>query len=217
MAKHSFESALNEARGYCKAGQEQEAALLFLLKELEPQSAVWGEYYDSFDLFYSEEALCAKTRYRKFKAATKVFPRAAFEKFGVSACILIAALPAKIRSKVHQEAIEFEKEYKIPLTPQRVTALINKVVPDRVKKKPGVRQLKGHIKKLEAMLLSYGVQPPDMVSTDVAIASAAFLRAKHDLQKHFGAKTSDTDLTKQAMKAAGVDNVRPLKKKKKAA
>lgn len=214
MAKKTFSSALEEARKYCRGGQAQECALLFLLRELEPQEAVWGEEYDSFVDFYTSEALTTRSRYAKFKKATQVFNRNGFERFGMSACILIADVPKSIRAKVLKDATAWHKEYQIPLSQARAISIISVHAPERAKRKTGVRQLRAHIAKLEATLASMGVKPPAMDHTNKARASAEFLRAKFVLQQYIGAKATDAELTKAAMKAAGVDNV---KKKGKAA
>jgi len=206
MASKNLSSFLSQARAYSRQGTAQETSLLYLLKELEPLEKVWSSQYVSWPDFLTTEQLVSRHRYKGFKAATSVFSKSGMDKFGVSACILMAAQPKAIRTKVIREATAWQKEYMIPLTGQRVTSIINQVAPERaVKKKPSTRSLRAHIKRLEAMLVAKGVKdvPTIQKTTDVTAAAAEFMRARQVFQGLVPAQT-DSALVKTAMTKASI-------------
>lgn len=210
----SLSQFLTQARLFARNVTTQEISLLFLLKELESQRSVWSDDYSSWMAFLETEQLTTKGRYRGFTVATSVFTRRAMEQYGVSACILMAAEPKRIRTRVLVEAKEWYDEYQIPLKGERIVAIIQRVDPGRkTEVKAGARHLRAHIKRLEATLVNLGVKPPGVSKVDAVSAASEFIRARQVFQGLVGGSKSDAALVATAMKKASITGGAAKKKK----
>ena len=221
MTAKNLSAFLKTAKQYARQGTSQETSLLFLLKELEPLEKVWGKEYASWADFLNTERLCSGHRFKGFVKASKTFNKTGMDKFGVSACILMAVQPARIRTKILKEATAWHKEHQIPLTGQRVQAILIQVAPERApkKSKSDNKALRAHVKRLEALLAAKGHTVPGVSKVGVVAASAEFIRARQQLQKLVTVK-NDKELVLLAMKKAAITGgkaSKPAKKKRRAA
>ena len=211
----SLSQILNQARSFARNRTTQETSLLYLLKELESQRSVWSDDYSSWVAFLDTEQLTTNSRYRGFTVAASVFTRKAMEQYGVSACILMAAEPKRIRTRVLAEAKVWYDEYQIPLKGERIVTIIQKVDPSRkTEVKTGARHLRAHIKRLEATLANLGVKPPSVSKVDAVSAASEFIRARQVFQGLVGGGKSDAALVATAMRKASITGGKKAKKTK---
>jgi hypothetical protein len=164
----NYEAFVRAARKYANSGEEQRLALMTLLMETEPQTAIWwGNPHQThrWDVLLREERLCTPTLYRAFKTAAKFLD---VQKFGVYASAALARLPKDHRQDVTRKTLAWIKMHHVPPTYQLVSEYVRqrkrelglqaplRVSPQILKLRKENAKLKRRVEQLEAALTKMG-------------------------------------------------------------
>lgn len=208
MAVSTYRAFVTQAQDHLRRGSSAEVALLYLLLEVEPLTALWGHKHRHWEDVLRDLHLTSPTRYYKFKTASQVFTQSETGRLGVSACVLLAGVPTKYRVAVKEKACAWWAKHRIPMLPKDAKKLIHEVSPAAVIGNVAYKHTLGNWRsrahRLEALLLKHGVAvPPLEANLDQDLgrtldASVAFVRAQFRLKQAYPSCALD-DLARIAM------------------